>query len=95
MWEAWTLSRQLSCRPSELYGITDDLQRYCFDKSVIVFGNFIEGEMKDAAEGSKDQKKAEAKARAVLYKYLEMTPDGQDVKEVAPATTGPRQKASF
>lgn len=70
MWEAWSLATQWNTRPSELYGIREELAAYNFDRAVMHFGKHVEAEMHAAAEKAKTGKAATAKAQQVLNKYL-------------------------
>lgn len=70
MWEAWSLATQWQTRPSELYGIRDQLAAHNFDRAVMHFGKHVEAEMRTAAEKAKTDKAARQKAQQVLNKYL-------------------------
>lgn len=70
MWEAWQLANQWGTRPSELYGIREELAAHNFDRAVMYFGTNVEAEMHAAAEKGKTSKAARQKAQQVLNKWL-------------------------
>lgn len=64
------MAKEFQARPSELYGIHDDYDAFCFDRAVYTFGTYVESEVEKAGEQgkTKDQRKknAEAKLKALL-----------------------------
>lgn len=70
MWEAWQLATQWNRRPSEIYGITEPLAAWNFDRAVMYFGTSVEADIKIATEKAKTNKAARSKAQQVLNKWL-------------------------
>ena len=70
MWEAWKISKAYRLRPSELYGIKDELKAWSFDRAVWLFGSNLEAELEEAANDAKNKGQAESKQRRVLAKWL-------------------------
>lgn len=70
MWEAWQQATQWKKRPSEIYGITEPLAAYNFDRAVMYFGTSVEADIKTQTEKVKTTKAAKAKAQQVLNKWL-------------------------
>jgi len=70
LWEAFHLSKQMHVRPSEYYGITDELTAYSFDRAVQLFGNTLEARLRTVSQSAKNQKAAQRKADMELRKWL-------------------------
>lgn len=70
----------MKVRPSELYGIHDELAAYCFDRAVVAFGSSVEADIKEEAEDAKDKSQAKRKAQMRLNTWL------RDDTEVAATT---------
>lgn len=70
LWQAWNLSKTWATRPSEIYGISDDVAAYCFDQAVTLFGQSIEAAIAEATEDAKDTPDAKRKAERVLDKWI-------------------------
>jgi hypothetical protein len=66
LWEAWKLSKAYRTRPSDLYGITDEVTAWCFDRAVWVFGSTLESELSEAQHSSKKPQQAMFKQMQVL-----------------------------
>lgn len=47
------MSKQLGCRPSEHYGITDELAAWSFDRAVALFGVSLEADIHKATKDTK------------------------------------------
>lgn len=77
LWEAWTLAKAYTVRPSNLYDIRDPLTAYYFDRAVYVFGSTVESKMDEAGEGAKNVKAGVASRTRVLRKYLGTQDDTQ------------------
>ena len=58
----------MKCRPSELYGITETVQAFCFDRAVVIFGSALRAEL-EGAKG-KTEKSAQASRRRILKKWI-------------------------
>jgi hypothetical protein len=70
LWEAWLLAKGLGVRPSELYGIHDEVSAYCFDRAVYTFGSQCEADIEKARAKAKNDKAAQAAAQRALDKWL-------------------------
>lgn len=53
LWQTWQMSRQLRTRPSELIGLTDVYQAWCFDEAVVEFGTEVTAAVEEAARTAK------------------------------------------
>jgi len=58
----------LRCRPSELYGITEVVQAFCFDRAVVIFGSALSHELENAK--GKTEKAVQASRRRILKKWI-------------------------
>lgn len=70
---AWTMSRSLKCRPSEVYGITSPLTAYCFDSAVTSWGMALDNELEAAGAEAKDGKTAQRARDRVLRRWVPST----------------------
>lgn len=70
MWEAWKLSQTYRTRPSELYGIDDEVTAWCFDRAVYLFGSQLDAELREASDGAKSKSQARSRSQRVLTKWL-------------------------
>jgi len=70
LWEAWRLAKAYGTTPSDLYGITDEVTAWCFNRAVYLFGGELEAELKNAAKGAKSDTQANGRRQRVLAKYL-------------------------
>ena len=43
----WLVASSFHCRPSEIAGIQSGWTAYCFDSSVALWGNWIEGKLQE------------------------------------------------
>jgi hypothetical protein len=68
LWQAYQLGRELRCRPSDLYALTDPVQRFCFDRAVVIFGSALTHELENA-KGKTDRAIA-ASRRKILAKWI-------------------------
>jgi hypothetical protein len=73
MMSAWSMSKSLRCRPSEVYGIQSPLAAYCFDSAVTRWGSALEADLQAAGDGEKDGKKAQRARERVLRRYVPST----------------------
>lgn len=80
LWQAYQLAKDLRCRPSELYGITETVQAFCFDRAVVIFGSALSAEL-EAAKGKTDKAIA-ASRRRILKRWI---PEATD-------STGPKKR---
>jgi hypothetical protein len=58
----------MRCRPSELMGLKNTWDAYCFDSAVATFGIHVQNEL-DSVEG-KTEKEKDRKRDAVLRRYI-------------------------
>jgi hypothetical protein len=70
---AWTMSRALGCRPSEVYGIEHALRAYCFDSAVTSWGMALDAELDAAGKDAKDAHTAQRARDRVLRKWVPST----------------------
>lgn len=70
LWEAWKLAKAYRTRPSSLYGITDEVAAWCFDRAVFLFGTELEAELRDATDGAKNKQQSAARQQRVMAKWL-------------------------
>jgi hypothetical protein len=68
--QAWAQSRAYHVRPSEVLRIRVPLVAYAVDTVVAMWGNALEGALRKASEGKKDQKAVEAAQARVLRRWL-------------------------
>ena len=64
------MGKQLRTRPSEIYGIEDELTAWSFDRAVQTFGGALEDALRTATKKTKNQAAADRKAHAELDKWL-------------------------
>lgn len=65
------MSSKFGCRPSDLYGVHDEVAALYFDRAVFTFGTSVEADIQNAAETAKNDKQARASAMRVLHKWLD------------------------
>lgn len=70
LWEAWKLAKAYRTRPSDLYGIRDEVAAWCFDRAVFLFGTELEAELRDAADGAKNKQQSSSRQQRVIAKWL-------------------------
>lgn len=70
MWEAFQMGKQLRTRPSEIYGIEDELTAWSFDRAVQTFGQALENQLQKVSEKSKNKTSGQRKAQQELDKWL-------------------------
>ncbi len=70
MWETWTASQKMRCRPSDLLRLSDGVLAYYFDRAVWTFGSAIQSEMDEAERKSKSSKSLPARQRMILNKWV-------------------------
>lgn len=75
LWEAWTLSQKWGTRPSEMYGVREEIAAFCFDRAVTMFGQNVENEIHAATKDAKSDREANALAQRVLNYRLK---EGKD-----------------
>ncbi len=69
------MAKQLRVRPSELFGIDEEVAAWSFDRAVLTFGNALESKLQIVARNSKRQKEAERKVERELQKWLSSADD--------------------
>lgn len=79
LWQAYQLAKDLRCRPSELYGLTDTVQAFCFDRAVVIFGSALSAAM-DNAKGKTD-KAVQASRRKIFKKWIPEATDSAGPKK--------------
>ena len=70
MWEAFQLAKQLTTRPSDMYGIDDELTAWSFDRAVQTFGSSLESRLHEVAEKAKTRAAVKRKTEQELNKWL-------------------------
>ena len=68
LWRLHNQAKTYNCRPSDLLGLEDTHDRYCFDSAASLWGNVIESEL-NAVEG-KNSKEIQNKRDSVLRRYI-------------------------
>jgi hypothetical protein len=77
------MAKQLRVRPSDLYGIDEELTAWCFDRAVLTFGNALESKLQIIARNSKKQKEADNKVQRELDKWLASADPKTDTRRFA------------
>lgn len=62
------MSKSLKTRPSELMGITDVYQAYCFDEAVVTFGSFVSDKLSQIT--GKNEQSIRGQQELLLSKLL-------------------------
>ena len=75
---AWTMSKALKCRPSDVYGITSPLTAYCFDSAVTTWGMALDHELDAAGAEAKDARTAQRSRDRVLRRFVPSTAHYRD-----------------
>lgn len=70
LWEAWTLSQAFQERPSDLYGVHDEIAAWCFDRAVHLFGSSLEEDLAKARGSAKNQFQMTTRSQAVFRRWL-------------------------
>lgn len=64
------MGKQLRTRPSEIYGIDDELAAWCFDRAIQTFGQALENRLHEIGEKSKNRKSGQMKVMQEIDKWL-------------------------
>lgn len=64
------MGKQLRTRPSEIYGIDDELTAWCFDRAIQTFGQALENRLHEIGEKAKNRKQGQMKAHQEIQKWL-------------------------
>lgn len=64
------MAKAYRARPSEIYGLRNDVEAWCFDRAVFLFGSQLEHELREAGRGAKTDAKAKQKQMQVLDRWL-------------------------
>jgi hypothetical protein len=64
------MGKQLRTRPSEVYGVTDEIAAWSFDRAVQTFGNALENRLREIADDAKNKKSAQMKIEREVDKWL-------------------------
>lgn len=64
------MSQRFRVRPSDLYGIDDELTAWSFDRAVITFASALENRLHEISEDAKNRKTAQAKIKRETEKWL-------------------------
>lgn len=67
------MSRSMSCRPSQLLGIENSYDAYCYDEAVWTFGAGVEADVESIE--NKNPKTQDAKRRQRLLYLLDAPPE--------------------
>lgn len=62
------MSKTMSCRPSELLSLHDELAAFCFDRAVFTFGNTLNAELSKAK--GKNEGEIEASQDRIIRKWI-------------------------
>lgn len=64
------MAKAYHLRPSEIYGITDEIAAWSFDRAVFLFGSELQAELEEASSGAKNKGQARQRQQRVLSKWL-------------------------
>jgi TPP-dependent 2-oxoacid decarboxylase len=64
------MGKQLRTRPSEIYGIYDEVAAWSFDHAVQTFGNALESRLHSVTENEKNKSSADRRAQQEMQKWL-------------------------
>lgn len=64
------MSKALKCRPSDVLGLTEPIERYAFDSAVVLWGSAFDAAVEGAARDAKTQQEAENKINGVVRRWL-------------------------
>lgn len=64
------MAKQLRSRPSEIYGISDELTAWSFDRAIQTFGGALEQRIQQISEKAKDKATAQRKAQLEVDKWM-------------------------
>lgn len=93
MWHAYNLAKACFCRPSDLYGLTEnDWVAYCFDDAVIEFGTRLDAALEEAGDGAKTVAEGKRKQQAILARWLMKDDPHQFAKQFADPVATKRSK---
>lgn len=73
------MAKEFQARPSDLYGIRDDYDAFCFDRAIYLFGNYVESEVEKAGKKGKTEEQRKNSAEARLNSLL----SGEEGKKYA------------
>lgn len=85
MWDTWTASKAMHCRPSSYLGLSDPMVCYYFDKAVYHFGSLVDADLNEA-ENTKGKKVSDktiaGRKQNVLNKWMPppASPDGSPAR---------------
>lgn len=60
----------MSCRPSQLLGISGSIRQYCLDRAVWLFGSTLDGELEKSLEGCSNDREMERSRQRVLDRWF-------------------------
>jgi hypothetical protein len=89
LWEAWKLAKAYHCRPSDLYGIRDEVAALSFDRAIYLFGTELESELRAAQDGAKNQQQANIRQQRVMAQWL-----GTEIRYKSPGAASPGKPAT-
>lgn len=75
------MSKTMSCRPSTLLSIDDQLAAFCFDRAVFSFGTALKSEL-DSVKG-KTEKEIENAQERVIRKWIPDLPTSKKYADPA------------
>lgn len=74
------MANQLRVRPSDLFGLDDEVEAWSFDRAVLTFGNALTNKLQLVARDAKKQKEADGKVYRELQKWLTCMDDPTQVR---------------
>lgn len=70
IWAVYDTAKKLSCRPSDVIGIKNEVTAYFFNRGVLYFGSTIEQDIEEKTRKMKSQDQARAKARMIFGQWM-------------------------
>lgn len=65
------MAKSLRTRPSDLLAVEDELDRYCLDRAVYLFGSSLQNDLDSVQEkNDSDGRKAKAKRLMIFNRYI-------------------------
>jgi hypothetical protein len=65
----WTMSKQMSTRPSAILGL-DGLEAYALDSAVVRWGTAFDAAIEEAGRDAKDASKADLAIQRVIRRWI-------------------------
>ena len=76
------MAQSYRTKPSDLYGIHDELAAWCFNRAVQRFGMHVQGKLDEATNDAKSDAQAQSARMRVMHRWL-----GVEQKFKSPTST--------